>query len=46
MGGTEDRGEKPVPVPFCPPQTTHGLTRDRDRTFEVGGRWIVACDIT
>jgi hypothetical protein len=22
-------GEKPVPVPLCPPQISHGLTRDR-----------------
>jgi hypothetical protein len=21
-------GEKPVPVPLCPPQTPHGLTRE------------------
>jgi hypothetical protein len=29
-------GEKPVPVPLCPPQITHGLTRDRIRASAVG----------
>jgi hypothetical protein len=28
---TEVLGEKPVPVPLCPPQILHGLTRDRTR---------------
>jgi hypothetical protein len=23
-------GKKPVPVPLCPPQIPHGLTRDAD----------------
>jgi hypothetical protein len=32
------RGEKPVPVPLCPPQIPHGLTRDRSRASAVGGR--------
>jgi hypothetical protein len=27
--GTEELGEKPVPVPLCPPQFAHGLTRER-----------------
>jgi hypothetical protein len=31
-------GEKPVPVPLCPPQIPHGLTRDRTRASAVGGR--------
>jgi hypothetical protein len=26
QGETEELGEKPVPVPLCPPQITHGLT--------------------
>jgi hypothetical protein len=30
-GKTEELGEKPVPVPLCPPQIPHGLTRDRTR---------------
>jgi hypothetical protein len=30
-------GEKPVPVPLCPPQIPHGLTRDQTRAFAVGG---------
>jgi hypothetical protein len=31
QGTTEVLGEKPVPVPLCPPQIPHGLTRDRTR---------------
>jgi hypothetical protein len=30
-------GEKPVPVPLCPPQIPHGLTRDRTRASAVRG---------
>jgi hypothetical protein len=26
-GENRQLGEKPVPVPLCPPQTPHGLTR-------------------
>jgi hypothetical protein len=29
QGKTEELGEKPVPVPLCPPQIPHGLTRAR-----------------
>jgi hypothetical protein len=40
-GETEVLGEKPVPMPFCPPQITHGLTRDPSHTtysnFEIVG---------
>jgi hypothetical protein len=28
-GENRQLGEKPVPVPLCPPQNPHGLTRDR-----------------
>jgi hypothetical protein len=28
-GKTEELGEKPVPVPLCPPQIPYGLTRAR-----------------
>jgi hypothetical protein len=35
---TEELGEKPVPVPLCPPQTPHGLTRARTRVSAVRGR--------
>jgi hypothetical protein len=28
-------GEKPVPVPLCPPQIPHGLTRDGTRASGV-----------
>jgi hypothetical protein len=31
QGKTEELGEKPVPVPLCPPQISHGLTRARTR---------------
>jgi hypothetical protein len=29
-------GGGPVPVPLCPPQIPHGLTRDRTRASAVG----------
>jgi hypothetical protein len=35
-------GEKPVPVPLCPPQILHGLTRDRTRASAVRGRRLTA----
>jgi hypothetical protein len=35
-------GEKPVPVPICPPQTPHGLTRYRNRASAVEGRRLTA----
>jgi hypothetical protein len=35
-------GEERVPVPLCPPQTLHGLTRDRTRASAVGGRRLTA----
>jgi hypothetical protein len=43
---TEELGEKPVPVPLCPPQIPHGFTQERTRASEVGGRrlttWAMA----
>jgi hypothetical protein len=40
------RGKKPVPMPLCPPQIPHGLTRDRTRASAVRGRqqtaWAMA----
>jgi hypothetical protein len=33
---------KPVPVPLCPPQIPHGLTRDRTRASAVEGRRLAA----
>jgi hypothetical protein len=46
QGKTEELGEKPVPVPLCPPQIPHGLTRERTRTSAVRGRrlttWAMA----
>jgi hypothetical protein len=35
---TEELGEKPVPVPLCPPQIPHGLTWERTRASAVRGR--------
>jgi hypothetical protein len=31
QGKTKELGEKPVPVPLCPPQIPHGLTQARTR---------------
>jgi hypothetical protein len=42
QGKTEVLGEKPVPVPLCPPQIPHGLTRYRPRASAVGGRRLTA----
>jgi hypothetical protein len=46
QGKTEELGEKPVPVPLCPPQIPHGLTRLRTQASAVGGRrltvWAMA----
>jgi hypothetical protein len=42
QGKSEELGEKPVPVPLCPPQIPHGLTRDRTRASAVGGRRLNA----
>jgi hypothetical protein len=38
QGKTEELREKPVPVPLCPPQIPHGLTRARTRASAVWGR--------
>jgi hypothetical protein len=49
QGKTGVLGEKPVPMTLCP-QIPHGLTRDRTRASEVGGRrltaWAMARPIT
>jgi hypothetical protein len=39
---TQVLGEKPVPVPLCPPQIPHGTTRDWTRASAVRGRWLTA----
>jgi hypothetical protein len=41
-GKTELLGEKPVPVPLCPPQIPHAPTRDRTGVSAVGGRLLTA----
>jgi hypothetical protein len=40
QGKPEELGEKPVPVPLCPPQISHGLTRARTRASAVTGRQL------
>jgi hypothetical protein len=46
QGKTEELGEKPVPVPLCPPQIPHGLTRAWTRASAVRDRrlptWAMA----
>jgi hypothetical protein len=37
QGKTEELGEKPVPVPLCPPQIPHGLTQAWTRASAVTG---------
>jgi hypothetical protein len=41
-GENRQLGEKSVPVPLCPPQISHGLTRDRTRASAVRGRRLTA----
>ena len=41
-GETEVLGEKPVPVPLCPPQIPHGPIRDQTRASAVRGRRLAA----
>jgi hypothetical protein len=47
---TEELVEKPVPVPHCPPQFPHGLTRGQTRASAVRGRrlttWAMAQPFT
>jgi hypothetical protein len=46
QGKTTELGEKSVPVPLCPAQIPHGLTRARNRASAVWGRrlttWAMA----
>ena len=42
QGKTEVLGEKPVTVPFFPPQIRLGLTWDRTRAFAVRGRRLTS----
>jgi len=41
-GRADVLGEKPMPVPLCPPQISYGLARDRTRVSAVRGR---RCDL-
>jgi hypothetical protein len=42
QGKTEVLGEKPVPVPLCPPQIPHGLKGDWTQASAVRGRRLTA----
>jgi hypothetical protein len=42
QGKTKKLGEKPVPVPLCPPQIQHLLSRVRTRDSAVRGRRLTA----
>jgi hypothetical protein len=46
QGKTEEIGEKPVPVPHCPPQIPRGLTGERIRASAVRGQrltsWVMS----
>jgi hypothetical protein len=44
-GETEERGEKPVPVPLYLPQIPHGLNRERTRASAVRDRRLTAWDM-
>jgi hypothetical protein len=37
-GGIKKLGEKPVPVPLCPPQIPHGLTQAKTWASAVRGQ--------
>jgi hypothetical protein len=41
-GENAEFGEKPVPVPLCPPQIPHGMTRAPTRASAVRGRRLTA----
>jgi hypothetical protein len=41
-GKTEVLGEKPVPVPLCPPRILHDLTWARTRAAAVGSQRLTA----
>jgi hypothetical protein len=40
-GKTEELGEKPVPVPLCPPQIPHGVTQAWTWVFVVKGQRLI-----
>jgi hypothetical protein len=42
QGKTKELGEKPVPVPLCPPKIPHGSTRARTRASAVRGQRLTA----
>jgi hypothetical protein len=46
QGKTEELGEKPVPVPLCPPQISHRLTRAQIRASAMGGQRLTVWAMT
>jgi hypothetical protein len=46
QGKTEELGEKPVPVPLCPPQIPHRLTRARTQPSAMRGRRLTTLAMT
>jgi hypothetical protein len=44
-GENEELGEKPVPVPLCPPQIPHGLARERTRASAVTDRRLTITQV-
>jgi hypothetical protein len=45
-GKTEEPGQNIVPMPLCPPQNRHGLTRARTQASVVRDRRLIAWDMT
>jgi hypothetical protein len=43
---TEVLGQKPVPVPLCPPKIPHGLTQNRTPVWGVTQRRVVVIDVS
>jgi hypothetical protein len=41
-GSNQELRGKTVPMPLCPPQIPHGITRARNRASEVRGRRLIA----
>jgi hypothetical protein len=42
QGKTKELEERPVPMPLCPPQIPHGLTRTRNRASGLRGQRLTA----
>jgi hypothetical protein len=44
--GNRNTRRKPAPVPLCPPQIPHDLTRARTRAAAVGSQRLTACELS